>query len=140
MCCFTSNKAIASSRMTLITFETTQTSFFIRLDNKTDRLTYYYYRILQCSAFTSKQNFAFFQFTLKICHQLQLHFYSPSCLSQEPAKGPFGFRVSCPPAQLSTTHSGGFVGLTRLEIKPRSTVYFLIYEMLDRLDPFMDIL
>ena len=35
-------------------------------------------------------------------------FYSPSCLGQETAKGPFGLRVKLPPAHLSTTHDGGF--------------------------------
>ena len=35
-------------------------------------------------------------------------FYSPSCLGLETAKGPFGLRVKLPPAQLSTTHGGGF--------------------------------
>ena len=35
-------------------------------------------------------------------------FYSPSCLGQEIAKGPFGLRVQLPPAHLSTTHDGGF--------------------------------
>ena len=34
--------------------------------------------------------------------------YSPSCLGQETAKGPFGLRVKLPPAHLSTTHDGGF--------------------------------
>ena len=36
-------------------------------------------------------------------------FYSPSCLGQETAKGPFGLRVKLPPAHLSTTHGGGFI-------------------------------
>ena len=35
-------------------------------------------------------------------------FYSPSCLGQETAKGPFDLRVKLPPAHLSTTHGGGF--------------------------------
>ena len=35
-------------------------------------------------------------------------FYSPSCLGQETAKGPFGLRVKLPPAHLSTTNGGGF--------------------------------
>ena len=34
--------------------------------------------------------------------------YSPSCLGQEKAKGPFGLRVKLPPAHLFTTHGGGF--------------------------------
>ena len=33
-------------------------------------------------------------------------FYSPSCLGQETAKGPFGLRVKLRPAHLSTTHDG----------------------------------
>ena len=33
-------------------------------------------------------------------------FYSPSCLSQETAKGPFGLRVKLPPAHLSITSDG----------------------------------
>ena len=37
-----------------------------------------------------------------------IRFYSPSCLVQETAKGPFGLRVKLPPAHLSTTHGGGF--------------------------------
>ena len=35
--------------------------------------------------------------------------YSPSCLGQETAKGPFGLRVKLPPAHLFTTHGGGFI-------------------------------
>ena len=35
-------------------------------------------------------------------------FYSPSCLGQETAKGPFGLRVKLPPTHLSTTHDGCF--------------------------------
>ena len=35
-------------------------------------------------------------------------FYSPSCLGQETAKGPYGLRVKLPPAHLLTTHGGGF--------------------------------
>ena len=37
-----------------------------------------------------------------------IRFYSPSCLGQEKAKGPFGFRVKLPLAHLSTTLDGGF--------------------------------
>ena len=53
----------------------------------------------------------------KICSELRkqvkvivivITFYSPSCLGQETAKGPFGLRVKLPPAHLSTTHGGGF--------------------------------
>ena len=36
-------------------------------------------------------------------------FYSPSCLDQETAKGPFDLQVKLPPAHLSTTHGGGFI-------------------------------
>ena len=35
-------------------------------------------------------------------------FYSPSCLGQETAKGPFGLRVKLSPAHLATIHSEGF--------------------------------
>ena len=35
-------------------------------------------------------------------------FYSPSCLGQETAMGPFGLRVKLPPVHLTTTHGGGF--------------------------------
>ena len=35
-------------------------------------------------------------------------FYSPSCLGQEIAKGPFGLQVKLPPTHLSTTGGGGF--------------------------------
>ena len=35
-------------------------------------------------------------------------FYSPNCLGQETAKGPFGLRVKLPPAHLCTTHGGSF--------------------------------
>ena len=73
--------------------------------------------------------------------ELQFHFYSPSCVGQEIAKGPRGFWVKMPPAQLSTTHGGDFTlslfiaerqagelrtpsfivfGLTRPEIEPDS--------------------
>ena len=41
-----------------------------------------------------------------ICNAIT--FYSPSCLGQETAKGPFDLRVKVPPAHLSTTHGGGF--------------------------------
>ena len=33
-------------------------------------------------------------------------FYSPNCLCEETAKGPFGVRVKLLPAHLSTTHGG----------------------------------
>ena len=42
-------------------------------------------------------------FSRKLIFQI-LSFYSPSCLGQETAKGPFGLRVKLPPAHLSTTH------------------------------------
>ena len=45
-------------------------------------------------------------------------FYSPSCLGQETAKGPFGLRVKLPPGHLSTTHGGGFtLSLLMLNVK-----------------------
>ena len=34
--------------------------------------------------------------------------YSPRCLGQETAKGPFGLRVQLATAHLSTTYGGGF--------------------------------
>ena len=36
--------------------------------------------------------------------ELLLHLYSPSCIGQETAKGPFGLPVKLPLAHLSTTH------------------------------------
>ena len=51
-------------------------------------------------------------------------FYSPSCLGQETAKGPFGLRVKLPPAHLSTTHGGGFTqSLWLLNVKQGSCEY-----------------
>ena len=44
----------------------------------------------------------------KIVIVIVITFYSPSCLGQETAKGPFGLQVKLPPAHLSTTHSGDF--------------------------------
>ena len=45
-------------------------------------------------------------------------FYSPSCLGQETAKGPFDLRVKLPAAHLSTTHGGGFtLSLLMLNVK-----------------------
>ena len=45
-------------------------------------------------------------------------FYSPTCLGQETAKGPFGLLVKLPPAHLSTTHGGGFtLSLLMLNVK-----------------------
>ena len=43
-----------------------------------------------------------------VINVIVITFYSPSCLDQETAKGPFGLRVKLPPAHLSTTHGGGF--------------------------------
>ena len=40
--------------------------------------------------------------------EIIITFYSPSCLGQETAKGPFGLRVEPPPAHLFTTHGVGF--------------------------------
>ena len=51
-------------------------------------------------------------------------FYSPICLGQETAKGPFGLRVKLPPAHLSTTHGGGFIlSLQLLNVKQGSCEY-----------------
>ena len=47
-------------------------------------------------------------FFIVIVIVIVITFYSPSCLGQETAKGPFGLRVKLPPAHLSTTHDGGF--------------------------------
>ena len=53
-----------------------------------------------------------------------IKFYSPSCLGQETAKGPFGLRVKLPPAHLSTTHGGGFtLSLSMLNLKQESYEY-----------------
>ena len=50
--------------------------------------------------------------------------YSPSCLGQETAKGPFGLRVKLPPAHLSTTHDGSFtLSLQLLNVKQGSCEY-----------------
>ena len=48
---------------------------------------------------------AYYQYLVIV---IVITFYSPSCLGQETAKGPFGLRVKLPPAHLSTTHGGGF--------------------------------
>ena len=51
-------------------------------------------------------------------------FYSPSCLGQETAKGPFGLPVKLPPAHLSTTHGGGFtLSFLMLNVKQESCEY-----------------
>ena len=51
-------------------------------------------------------------------------FYSPSCLGQETAKGPFGLRVKLPPVHLSTTQGGGFtLSLLMLNVKQGSCEY-----------------
>ena len=48
------------------------------------------------------------RFFYKKMYVIVITFYSPSCLGQETAKGPFGLQVKLPPAHLSTTHTGGF--------------------------------
>ena len=40
--------------------------------------------------------------------KLYLHFYFPSSLGQETAKGLFRLQIKLSPAHLSTTHGGGF--------------------------------
>ena len=45
---------------------------------------------------------------ITVVELIVITFYSPSCLGQETAKGPFGLRVKLPPAHLSTTHDGSF--------------------------------
>ena len=50
--------------------------------------------------------------------------YSPSCLGQETAKGPFGLRVTLLPAYLSTTHGRDFtLFLLMLNVKQESCEY-----------------
>ena len=63
------------------------------------------------AAKTGKKSFseANIAFRNKHCNVIVITFYSPSCLGQETAKGPFGHRVKLPPAHLSTTHGGGFM-------------------------------
>ena len=52
---------------------------------------------------------------------IAITFYSPTCLGQETAKGPFGHRVKLLPAHLSTTHFGGFSqSLSLLNVKQES--------------------
>ena len=41
-------------------------------------------------------------------HVIVITFHSPSCLGQEIAKAPFGFRVKLSAFHLSTTRDGGF--------------------------------
>ena len=49
------------------------------------------------------------EFTKKTFHKvIVITFFSPSCLGQETAKGPFDLRVELQPANLSTTHGRGF--------------------------------
>ena len=51
-------------------------------------------------------------------------FYSPSCLGQETAKGPFGLWVKLPLAHLSTTLDGGFtLSFLLLNVKQGSSKY-----------------
>ena len=62
-------------------------------------------------------------------------FYSPSCLGQEAAKRPFGFRVKLPPAHLSITQGGGFTVLfLMLNVKQESCEHQLLGSAL-RFDP-----
>ena len=49
-----------------------------------------------------------------------VHYYSPGCLGQETAKGPFGLRAKLPPAHvLYATYGGGFTlsGASRILIR-----------------------
>ena len=57
-------------------------------------------------------------------------FYLSSCLLQETAIGPFGLRFKLPPANLSTTHGGGFtLTLSMLESQARKlqTPTFVVF-------------
>ena len=67
--------------------------------------------------------------TARLSPILVITFYSPSCLGQETAKGPFGLRVKLPTAHLSTTHGGGFtLSLLVLNVKQESWEYqFLVF-------------
>ena len=66
----------------------------------------------------------FFEWLNIIVIVIVITFYSPSCLGQETAKGPFGLRVKLPPAHLSTTHGGGFtLSFLMLNIKQESCEY-----------------
>ena len=62
-------------------------------------------------------------FSRKLIFQI-LSFYSPSCLGQETAKGPFGFRVKLPPAHMSTTH--GEISLL-IEFTLQKYIIMLVY-------------
>ena len=54
-------------------------------------------------------------------------FYSPSCLGQETAKGPFGLRVKLPPAHLSIAHGGSFtLFLLLLNVKQGNSEYLFL--------------
>ena len=70
---------------------------------------------------------AFYQLQMQLLLQLLIiviTFYSPSCLGQETAKGPFDLRVKLPPAHQSTTHGGGFtLSLLMLNVKQESYKY-----------------
>ena len=67
---------------------------------------------------SSSSKFEYYDFVELLQSQLHCHrehatliritFYSPSCVGQKTAKGPFGLWVKSPPALLSTTHGGGF--------------------------------
>ena len=50
-------------------------------------------------------------------------YYSPSCLGQKTAKGPFDLRVNLPVAHLSTTPDGGFTLSLQSLSKRRSCEY-----------------
>ena len=53
--------------------------------------------------------------------KIVITFYSPSCLGQGTAKGPFGLRFKLSPAHLSTTHREGFtLSLLKLNVKQGS--------------------
>ena len=64
------------------------------------------------------------EFIAALAKIINIHFYSPSCLDQETAKGPFGLRVMLSPAHLSITNGGGFtLALLMLNVKQKSYDY-----------------
>ena len=61
---------------------------------------------------------------------LQLHFYLPSYVGQETAKGFFSLQVKLPPAHLSITLGGGFtLSLLLLNVKCREAANIKFYSL-----------
>ena len=106
---------------------------------ETDSFVFFLYasfvlRRLEYVDWSNQRNFFFPRFTrsTNMSNQIRqirvivnvITFYSPSCLGQETAKGPFGLRVKQPPAHLSATHGGGFtLFLLVLNVKQESCEY-----------------